>query len=150
MHVFTSIGQLERAVGTHLGYSSWHDISQSRIDAFADVTGDRQWIHTEPDKAAAGPFGTTIAHGFLTLSLVSALGWEVYRVDGMQMAVNYGANRLRFPAPVKVDSRVRAGVEILSVAPASSGYHVVNRVSIGVEHQLKPACVVEAVSLLVP
>lgn len=150
MKVFTKIEELEGVVGSHLGYSEWHRITQRQIDSFAEITGDSQWIHVNPERSAHGPFGSTIAHGFLSLSLVSALGWEVYRVEGFQMAVNYGANKLRFPAPVPVDARVRAGVDVLSVTPGSSGYQVVTRVTVEVECGVKPACVVELVSLLVP
>lgn len=150
VRVFTTIEDLERAVGTHLGHSDWLRIDQRQIDAFAETTRDFQWIHIDTERAAAGPFGRPIAHGFLTLSLVSALGWEVYRVEGFQMAVNYGANKLRFPAPVPVDSRVRAGVEVLSVTPGSSGFQVVTQVTVEVDGGTKPACVVESVSLLVP
>lgn len=150
MRVFAGVDELEQAVGTHLGHSDWVTITQQQIDAFAEVTGDHQWIHVDPEQAAGGPFGTTIAHGFLTLSLVSMLGWQVYRVDGLSMGVNYGANKLRFPAPVPVDSRVRAGVELISVTPGSSGYQVVARISVEIDGGSKPACVVDSVSLLVP
>ena len=150
MRVFTGIEEFEQAVGTHLGYSDWHTVTQQQIDLFAEATGDRQWIHVDAEKATCGPFGTTIAHGYLTLSLVPMLSWQVYTVDGMRMGVNYGANKLRFPSPVPVDSRVRAGVELVSVTPVNGGYQVVSRVT--VEHNVgpKPACVVDTVSLLVP
>ena len=105
-------GTARQAVGTHLGWSDWHTVTQQQIDTFADATGDHQWIHVDPEKAAAGPFGGTVAHGFLTLSLVPMLVWQVYRVEGVRMGVNYGANKLRFPSPVPVDSKVRAGVEL--------------------------------------
>jgi acyl dehydratase len=150
MRVFTSIEELEATVGEHLGHSTWHQITQQRIDAFADATGDHQWIHVDPGKAARGPFGTTIAHGFLTLSVVSAFAAEVYRVDGFQMVVNYGANRLRFPAPVPVDARIRAGVQLVSMSPGPSGHQVVTRVTVEIDGGLKPACVADTVSLLVP
>lgn len=150
MKVFTTIEALDEVVGTHLGYSDWHRVTQQQIDSFGEITGDLQWIHVDPERAARGPFGGPIAHGFLSLSLVSALGWEVYRVDNFQMVVNYGANKLRFPAPVPVDSRVRAGVDVVSVTPGSSGYQVVTRVTVEVEGSVRPVCVVELVSLLVP
>ncbi|MBO9520620.1 MAG: MaoC family dehydratase [Nocardioidaceae bacterium] len=150
MRTFQGIAELEQAVGTHLGYSDWHEVTQAQIDTFADATGDHQWIHVDPEKAAAGPFGTTIAHGYLTLSLVPMLVWEVYVVEGIRMGVNYGANKVRFPAPVPVGSKVRAGVELLSVTPGSGGYQVVARVTIEAEGAAKPACVVETVSVLVP
>ncbi|NEA29357.1 MaoC/PaaZ C-terminal domain-containing protein, partial [Actinomadura bangladeshensis] len=86
-----------KAVGTHLGHSEWHTITQEQVDRFADATGDHQWIHTDPERAAAGPFGTTIAHGYLTLSLIPMLAAEIYRVEGLRMGVNYGTEKVRFP-----------------------------------------------------
>jgi acyl dehydratase len=150
MRVFRSIEELQQAVGSHLGYSDWHTVTQRQIDTFAEATGDHQWIHTDPEKAAQGPFGSTIAHGYLTLSLVPMLVWQVYTVEGMRMGVNYGANKLRFPSPVPVDSRVRAGVELLSVAPGGGGHQLTARVTVEREGSEKPACVVETVSILVP
>jgi acyl dehydratase len=150
MKVFQGIEELERAVGTHLGYSDWHTVTQRQIDTFAEATGDHQWIHVDPEKAAAGPFGSTIAHGYLTLSLVPMLVWQVYAVEGVRMGVNYGANKVRFPSPVPVDAKVRAGVELLSVKPGGGGYQVIARVTVEREGADKPACVVETVSVLVP
>ncbi|MEH1058278.1 MaoC family dehydratase [Micromonospora sp. CPCC 206171] len=150
MKVFHGIGELEQAVGTHLGYSDWHTVTQQQIDAFAEATGDRQWIHVDPAKAAHGPFGSTIAHGYLTLSLVPMLVWQVYKVEGLSMGVNYGANKLRFPAPVPVDSQVRAGVELLSLVPGGGGYQLTAKVTVELAGAGKPACVVETVSILVP
>ena len=150
MRTFNGIPELEAAVGEHLGYSDWHAISQEQIDTFAKGTGDFQWIHIDPVEAAKGPFGSTIAHGYLTLSLVPMLVWQVYDVQGIRMGVNYGANKLRFPAPVPVDSRVRAGVELLQVTPGGGGYQVVTRVTVEREGGDKPACVVDTVSILVP
>ena len=150
MRVFHGVAELEQAVGTHLGYSGWHEITQQQIDTFADATGDHQWIHVDPVKAADGPFGTTIAHGYLTLSLVPMLVWQIYTVEGVTMGVNYGANKLRFPAPVPVGSRVRAGVELVSLTPGSGGYQLVATVVVEIEGGGKPACVVETVSVLVP
>ncbi|MGW0324710.1 MaoC family dehydratase [Nocardia sp. NPDC003183] len=149
MNIFQNIGEVEAAVGTHLGYSGWHTVTQDQIDLFAEVTGDRQWIHVDPDKAALGPFGTTIAHGYLTLSLVAHLIDEVYRIDGVQMAVNYGADRVRFPAPVPVESRLRAGVELLSVAESGAGHRITTRVTVEREGGDKPGCVVDVVVLVV-
>jgi acyl dehydratase len=120
MRVFDGVDEVERAVGTHLGRSDWRVVTQYQIDNSAAVTGDHQWIHVDPERAAEGPFGRTIAHGYLTLSLVSALLWDVYRVDGLRMSVNYGANKLRFPAPVHVDSRLRASVDLVSVTSRTS------------------------------
>jgi acyl dehydratase len=150
MRTFQDIAELELAAGSHLGFSEWHTVTQKQIDTFADATGDHQWIHVSPEEAAQGPFGTTIAHGYLTLSLIPQLIWQVYKVEGVSMGVNYGANRLRFPAPVPVDSRVRAGVELLSVTASDRGHQVVALVTIEREGGDKPACVVETVSILVP
>ncbi|MFD6392092.1 MaoC family dehydratase [Nocardia sp. NPDC060259] len=149
MRTFQGIAELGAAVGSHLGYSEWHTITQSQINAFAVATGDHQWIHIDTEKAANGPFGTTIAHGYLTLSLVPLLVAQVYRVEGVQMAVNYGSNKLRFPAPVPVDSKVRAGVELVSVAAGAAGHLVTAKVVIEREGGDKPVCVVESLSLVV-
>ena len=149
MRVFSGLDDLTAAVGSHLGFSQWHEVTQSQIDLFADATDDHQWIHVDPARAAQGPFGTTIAHGFLTLSLAPMLSAEVYRLDGVAMGVNYGCNRVRFPAPVKVGTRVRGGVELLSVEPASMGRQVTTRITVEVEDSDKPACVVELVALFV-
>ena len=145
-----NIEELEQAVGTHLGYSDWHSVTQDQIDLFADATGDHQWIHVDQKKAKEGSFGSTIAHGYLTLSLVPMLSWQVYNVEGMPKGVYYGANRLRFASPVPVAPKVRAGVELLSVTPAGGGYQVVARRTVERDGGGKPACVVDAVSMLVP
>ncbi|MDV7357137.1 MaoC family dehydratase [Rhodococcus oxybenzonivorans] len=150
MRVFDGIADLEKAVGTHLGHSEWHTVNQDQIDAFAAATGDHQWIHVDPAKAAEGPFGTTVAHGFLTLSLVPMLTWQVYKVEGVKMGVNYGADKLRFPSPVPVGSRVRAGVELTSVTPNKLGYQVATRVTIERDGGDKPACVVDMLAVVVP
>jgi acyl dehydratase len=150
MRVFDGIADLEKAVGTHLGYSEWHTVDQDQIDAFAAATGDHQWIHVDPAKAAEGPFGSTVAHGFLTLSLVPMLTWQVYKVEGVTMAVNYGADKLRFPSPVPVGSRVRAAVELTSVTPNKLGYQVDTRVTIELDGSDKPACVVDMLAVVVP
>ncbi|MFC7501854.1 MaoC family dehydratase, partial [Nocardioides sp. GCM10030258] len=139
MRVFNGIAELEAAVGTHLGYSDWHTIDQAQIDAFADATGDHQWIHVDPVKAADGPFGATVAHGFLTLSLLPILTWQVYEVQGVKMIVNYGADKLRFPSAVPVGSRLRAGVELNGVTPIAVGYQVALKVTIEREGGDKPA-----------
>jgi acyl dehydratase len=150
VRVFRGVAELEAAVGSHLGYSAWHTITQEQIDLFADATGDHQWIHVDPQKAATGPFGATIAHGFLTLSLVPMLIWQVYRVEGVSAGLNYGADRLRFPSPVPVDSRVRAGVELTAVTPSARGYQVSTRITIEREGDDKPACVVDMLAVVMP
>jgi len=146
MTTFENLDQLRSAVGTHLGYSGWHTVDQAQINAFADATGDHQWIHVDPEQAKAGPFGTTIAHGYLTLSLAPVLTGEILTVNGISMGVNYGTNKVRFPSPVKVDSRVRAGAELASVEDVPGGVQVVVRLTYEVEGQEKPACVAETVA----
>lgn len=141
---------LDGVVGTTLGPSSWLTIEQERIQAFADATGDQQWIHTDPARAASGPFGATIAHGFLTLSLVSAFTEELLRVDGTSAVINYGADKLRFVQPVRVGSRVRAVGEITSADAGSSGVKLAYRVTVEIEGASKPAVVVDVITLFVP
>ncbi|MGO3326253.1 MaoC family dehydratase [Gordonia sp. (in: high G+C Gram-positive bacteria)] len=148
MKILNGPDALEAAVGTHLGYSDWVEIDQERIDRFAEATGDDQWIHVDPERAAAGPFGSTIAHGYLTLSLIPMLSWQVYKIEGSTMGVNYGSNKVRFPSPVPVGSRVRAGVEIISATRTGAGVQVVNRVTVEREGGDKPACVAETVSVV--
>jgi acyl dehydratase len=149
MKVFSTPAELAAAVGTEIGVGDWLAIEQSRIDQFAEATGDHQWIHVDPERAAAGPFGATIAHGFLTLSLIPALGQQIYRVEGVRMGINYGLNKVRFPAPVRVGSKVRARVTIAEATEVSGGgYQFVSRVTIEVEGQEKPACVAETVTRL--
>ncbi|MCS3780075.1 MaoC family dehydratase [Tsukamurella ocularis] len=149
MRVLNGLEELQAAVGEHLGYSDWVEIDQKRIDLFAEATGDHQWIHVDPDKAKAGPFGSTIAHGYLTLSLIPMLVWQIYTVERTKMGVNYGSNKVRFPSPVPVGSRVRAGVELVSVTPGGGGQQVVARVTIEREGGDRPACVAETVSVVV-
>ncbi len=148
--VFGSVAEVRSAVGTHLGYSRWHVIDQERIDAFADVTEDHQWIHTDPERARRGPFGSTIAHGYLSLSLVSVMLSEVVHIDGLAMQINYGSNKVRYPAPLPVGSRVRGGVDLLSLEPQAQGFQLVQRVTITAEHGEKPVCVAEILGYLVP
>ena len=143
---FASIDALRDAIGKDLGYSDWVTIDQVRINQFADATGDHQWIHVDPQRAAHGPFKTTIAHGYLTLSLLPALTSGLIRVDGIRMGVNYGVNKVRFPAPVPVDSRVRAHVEIVSVEDVGGGVQVTSRVTIERDGGDKPVCVAESVA----
>ncbi|MEV0764493.1 MaoC family dehydratase [Nocardia sp. NPDC050435] len=148
MRSFDGIAELEQAAGTHLGYSEWHTITQEQVNLFAEATGDHQWIHVDPVRAAEGPFGTTIAHGYLTLSLLPMLVAEVYRIDGLKMAVNYGSDKVRFPAAVPVGSRVRAGVELLAIERKSAGAQVSTRVIIEIEGGAKPACVAQPIAVL--
>lgn len=145
MRAFADLAELRAATGAVLGPSDWINVDQNQIDTFADATGDHQWIHVDPERAAAGPFGTTIAHGFLTLSLVPVLLQGLYRVEGVKMAVNYGLNKVRFPAPVPVGSRLRASAEIAEVSDVQGGAQVVMRVTIEREGGEKPVCVAETV-----
>ena len=116
------------------------------VGAFAEATGDRQWIHTDPERARQGPFGTTIAHGYLVLSLLPSLAFEVYRVGGVRMAVNYGLNRVRFPGPVPTGAKIRAGVRLIAAEEIDGGVHVLNEVTVEREGESKPCCVAETVS----
>jgi len=144
--IFTSIEQLQAAAGQSLGPTEWVSIEQSRVDAFADATGDHQWIHVDVERARQGPFGGTIAHGYLTLSLCSLFLPQLMRVQVAGMGINYGLDRVRFPAPVRVGSRIRGRGEIVSVTNVTGGIQVVVRVSIEVEGSERPACVADTIS----
>lgn len=151
--VFATYDELTAAVGEHLGYSDWLTIDQQRIDTFADATGDFQWIHVDPDRAAHGPFGATVAHGYLTLSLVPMLVVSVVDYAGWTVRINYGSNKVRFPQPVPVDSRVRAGVELAGVGRTGTRTQVSTTVTLHIEspegqRQPKPALVAEVLTLL--
>ncbi|MFC9553757.1 MaoC family dehydratase [Rhodococcus sp. NPDC056960] len=134
---------LDQEVGTDLGHSRWVVIDQDRIDAFADTTEDHQWIHVDRERASTGPFGTTIAHGYLSLSLVAAFLDELFHPDGAQMMVNYGTERVRFPHPVPVDSELRGHGEITSVSPVAGGFQVTIRMTVEIKGYSKPACVAD-------
>jgi len=150
MRTFTGLDEFDKAVGTHLGHSDWHTVTQQQVNLFADATGDHQWIHVDLERAAAGVFGTTIAHGYLTVALIPMLMDEIYRVDGLRMGVNYGSNKVRLPSPVPVGSRVRAGAELLELRSTPQGAQAMIRVTVEREGSEKPACVAETISLLVP
>jgi acyl dehydratase len=132
-------------VGTHLGYSGWHVVDQDQVNLFADATGDHQWIHVDPEAAKNGPFGGPIAHGYLTLALVPVLLGEVLTVEGVSMGVNYGCNKVRFPAPVPVGSRLREGVSVAEVEDVTGGVQVVLDVTLETEGSSKPSCVAQVV-----
>lgn len=138
---FASVADLKAAVGTSLGYSQWHEIDQQRIDTFADATGDHQWIHVDPERAKAGPFGSTVAHGYLTLSLIPVLVEDKVRADGVRMAINYGLDKVRFPAPVPVGSKVRGLTELVAVDDVEGGVQVTYRVTVEREGGDRPVCV---------
>ncbi|MEU1280476.1 MaoC family dehydratase [Streptomyces sp. NPDC005805] len=144
--IFTSPEELRAGVGGQLGHSEWLEVDQKRIDLFAEATGDHQWIHVDPERAKTGPFGTTIAHGYLTLSLLPILVPQVLRVEGVKMGLNYGCNKVRFPAPVPVGSRLRASAVLQDVTEAGGGVQVTALVTIEREGGDKPVCVAESVS----
>ena len=146
MKVFESLQELSESVGQHVGYGEWHTVTQEQINAFADATGDHQWIHINPELAAKGPFGTTVAHGYLTLSLIPMLAGQIMRTNGVKMGVNYGLNKVRFPAPVPVGSKVRAGITLLSVEPMDGCAQIVSEVTIERDGGDKPCCVAQTVS----
>jgi acyl dehydratase len=143
MRVFSGVDELRTAVGTRLGVSDWVTIDQTRIDTFADASGDHQWIHVDEERAEAGPFGTTIAHGFLTLSLLPVLISQVYRIENTKMGINYGLNRVRFTSPVPVGSKVRGSIELIEVADVAGGVQITNRVTVEIEGSERPALVAE-------
>ncbi|MFZ2528512.1 MAG: MaoC family dehydratase [Rhodococcus sp. (in: high G+C Gram-positive bacteria)] len=149
MRVFQGISGIEAAVGEHLGYSQWLEVTQERVNTFADATGDHQWIHVDPERAASGPYGTTIAHGYLTLSLLPELGLEIFTVDGLTMRINYGSNKVRFPAPVPVGSKVRAGATVTSVDRTAKGANLIVTYTVEVQGGDKPALVAETITVLV-
>jgi acyl dehydratase len=144
----TAVGGIEgikALAGGEWGPGEWFEITQERVNLFADATGDHQWIHVDVERATSGPFGGTIAHGFLTLSLVLTLTRAETEIEGISMAINYGLNRVRFPAPVRVGSRIRARTKNLSVEDVEGGVQVVNQITVEIEGQEKPACVAELV-----
>ncbi|MEU2789710.1 MaoC family dehydratase [Streptomyces sp. NPDC007100] len=144
--VFGSLDELRNAVGEDLGPSDWLEIDQKRIDLFADATGDHQWIHVDPERAAAGPFGTTIAHGYLTLALLPTLVPRLMRVEGVTMGINYGVDKVRFPATVPVGSRLRATARIAGVTEVSGGVQLATAVTVEREGGDKPVCVAQTLS----
>jgi acyl dehydratase len=142
----SSIEELNKLPGQHLGWSEWHVIDQGQVNLFADATGDHQWIHVDPERAASGPFGAAIAHGYLTLSIIPAILHEVIRVEGFKFGVNYGCNKVRFPSPVKVGSKLRLGAAVGSVEEVGGdGVQVVLDITIETEGSEKPSCVAQVV-----
>lgn len=145
MTTFATPTDLDAAVGSHLGYSAWFEITQQRINLFADATNDHQWIHVDPDRAANGPFGTPVAHGYLTLSLAVPFVEQILKVEGAQMGINYGANKVRFIAPVPVGSRLRAGAVLAAVEDFGGGRQVTLDLTFEIEGAEKPACVAQVI-----
>jgi acyl dehydratase len=143
---FDGVDAMRDQVGQHLGYSDWHEVTQEQVNLFADATGDHQWIHVDPERATReSPFGGPIAHGYLTLSLAPVLLAQVVSVSGVSMGVNYGCNKVRFPAPVPVGSKLRVGATLESVEEIAGGAQVVMGLVFEVEGKEKPSCVAEAV-----
>ncbi|MCB5293465.1 MaoC family dehydratase [Arthrobacter sp. SO3] len=148
MRLFEDAAELASMIGQEIGVSGWHTLDQTQIQAFADATLDQQWIHTDPWRAAAGPFGATVAHGYLSLSMLPYLAGQVYRVHGAAMIINYGLNRVRFPAPARVNSRIRDRLTLASVTDTANGRQLQFHHLIELEGSEKPACIAETVSLL--
>ena len=146
MRTITGMDELRRASSETLGTSEWHEVTQDAIDAFADVTGDHQWIHVDPERAKDTPFGGTIAHGYYTLSLAPMLTEQVMRLEGFAFAVNYGLNRVRFPAPVPVDSKVRMTARLAHLEDIPGGAQMALELTFEREGGEKPVCVAETVS----
>jgi len=146
MKSFAKLSEMQGLVGQELGSSEWLTVQQEQIDAFAHATGDHQWIHVDPQRAAAGPFGATVAHGFLTLSLLPQMAATAFEILDTRMGVNYGLNRVRFPAPVPVGSRLRGHFKLLSYEALEGGAQLTTQVTMEREGSTKPVCVAESVA----
>ena len=145
MRTISGLDELKRAEGEDLGTSDWHEVTQDAIDAFADVSGDHQWIHVDPERAKDTPFGGTIAHGYYTLSLAPMLTDEVLKMDGFAFAVNYGLNKVRFPAPVPVDSKVRMRAKLADLEEIPGGAQMIMELTFERDGGEKPVCVAQTV-----
>lgn len=150
MGVEVSYINLQSKAGADLGTTDWMEIDQCRVDGFAEATDDHQWIHVDPEKAASGPFGATIAHGYLTLSLVNKFLPQLIAVTEVSMGVNYGCDRVRFPSPVKVGARIRGRGEVIAVEEVTGGQQVIVRITVEIENNERPACVVDTISRFYP
>jgi acyl dehydratase len=142
------IEELTALIGSHLGYSDYRTVTQEQVNLFADATGDHQWIHVDPERAAQGPFGHTIAHGYLTLSLIPVLLGGMLKVEGVTMGVNYGTNKVRFTSPVPVGSEIRAGATLASAEEVTNGIQIAMDVTVEIKGAAKPACVAQVLSRL--
>jgi acyl dehydratase len=149
VRTFSSIDEIAQAVGEDIGTSDWLEVTQERVDQFAESTGDFQWIHVDQERAAAGPFGGTIAHGYLTLSLIPVLSQSIFAIDTDGPRLNYGLNKVRFPNPVKVGQRVRSHAKLVALTDVPAGKQLVVGYTIEIDGGDKPACVAETVVLLV-
>ncbi|GAA1618435.1 MaoC family dehydratase [Nonomuraea maheshkhaliensis] len=150
MRTFANVQELKAAVGESFGPTEWRTVTQDQVNLFADATDDHQWIHVDVEKAKEGPFGGTIAHGYLTLSLLPSFMFSMIKVEGIAMGVNYGLNKVRFPRPVPVGGRVRAVGELTDVKGTPAGYLANLKVTIEIEGEKRPACIAETLSLYVP
>jgi acyl dehydratase len=146
MRTITGLEELKQAEGSDLGTSAWHEVTQDAIDAFADVTGDHQWIHVDPDRAKETPFGGTIAHGYYTLSLAAMFTDQIFGLDGFAFAINYGLNKVRFPAPLPVGSRVRMHAKLTALDDIPGGAQMTVEVTFEREGGEKPVCVAETLA----
>ncbi|MCF2586568.1 MaoC family dehydratase [Brevibacterium sp. UCMA 11752] len=149
MRTLNGIAEITSLVGTELGSSEWTTIDQAAINTFADVTDDHQWIHIDEQRAAEGPYGSTIVHGFFTLSLIPKFSSEIFTIEGVSIRVNYGLNKVRFAQPVPVGSRLRGTVSVNEVIPGDKGTQVILKHVIEIEGEERPACIAEVVTLLV-
>ena len=146
MRTFDTLADLAACAGKEITVTDWHTVTQDAIDKFADATGDHQWIHVDPERARAGPFGTTIAHGYLTLSLLAGFFDRSIKVRDVRMGINYGSNKVRFMSPVPVNSRLRVRIELLGTTPIDGGLQLAWRSTIEREGSDKPACVAESLA----
>ncbi len=149
MRTFASLDEFVAAKGESLGFSEWHKITQEQVNAFADATGDHQWIHVDIERAASGPFGGTIAHGYLTVSLLPILSMEIFAIEKLTMGINYGLDRVRFPSPVLTGSSIRAEATLTDVKQTHLGSLASVRMRVEIEGQEKAACVADTLSLFV-
>jgi acyl dehydratase len=150
MHRFADVEELRRAVGQNLGESDWVTVTQEMIDGFAEATGDHQWIHVDRERAKSSPFGSTIAHGFLTLSLIPRMLYGIYNVDKVGASLNYGCNKVRFTQPVPSGGRIRGTVRLVNVEDMARGTRVTTETVVSLEGSDRPACIAELVAVLVP
>ena len=144
-YVIHGVAGLKERVGSSLGTSGWVTLDQEMVTTFADLTGDRQWIHVDPERAGQGPFGATVAHGFLTLGMSTGLLWDIFTVGDVGMILNYGLNRVRFPAPLPVGSRIRMHVSLPEVGEVANGIQAVYHLEYEIEGKEKPCCVADLV-----
>lgn len=149
MRSFASLDEFSAAVGEHLGHSEWVRVTQEQVDQFAGATGDLQWIHTDPERAATGPFGGTILHGYMTLALLPAMMRAIFDIEKVELGVNFGLDKVRFPRPVPVGSRVRGGAKLTGVRETPAGHLAAVRMTVEVEGESRAACVADTLSLFV-